>query len=72
MLWNQTIELDTNGEPVTNVITDAVITQYINEFVSNKSQIETLISSYNYNITIDINEMDLSGINSFFIYNFFY
>jgi hypothetical protein len=57
----KTIELDKNGDPVATVLTDTVISQYINEFVSNKSQIETLISN-NYNISIDVNENSILSL----------
>jgi hypothetical protein len=60
MLWNQTVELNSTGDPVSNELNYETISKYINEFVSDKSQLESIISD-NYKITINLNEMDLTG-----------
>ena len=69
MTWNQTVELDSNGDPKTTVITDTDVEGYITSFVSQKSSLESLIDS-SYEITIDLSEMNLEGM--FIIYKSYF
>jgi hypothetical protein len=68
MVWNQTVELDENGDPKTSFVTATEVEAYVTTFVSQKSSLESLIDS-SYEMTIDLAEMNLESM--FIIYKFF-
>lgn len=61
MIFNQTVQLDSNGDPVSTIISDTQVKTYVSDFVSQKSSLESLIDA-NYQITVDLTEMSLEGI----------
>ena len=68
MVWNQTVELDENGDPKTSIVTGTEVEAYVTTFVSQKSSLESLIDS-SYEMTIDLTEMNSESM--YLIYNFF-
>ena len=65
MVFNQTVELDSNGDPLSSVISDTQVKTYVSEFVSQKSSLESLINS-SYQIIVDLSVMNLEGIRFYF------
>ena len=70
MIFNQTVDLDLNGDPVSTYISETQVKSYISDFVSDKSSLYSLIDN-NYEITVDVASMNLEGIKFFiFFLNF--
>ena len=70
MIFNQTVNLDSNGNPVSTPISDDHVISYVTEFVSNKSSFYNVIMDSNYQITIDLAVMELEGIYNYLRFNF--
>ena len=70
MIFNQTVDLDLKGDPVSTYISETHVKSYISDFVSDKSSLYSLIDN-NYEITVDVASMNLECIKFFiFFLNF--
>ena len=70
MIFNQTVNLDTNGDPVSTPISDDHVKSYITDFVSNKSSLYDLLTDSSYQINIDLDLMELEGKKIYFKHSF--
>jgi hypothetical protein len=60
MIWHLRV-LSPNGNPISSGISNDVIKGYVDQFVAYKSEVENLISNTNYAMTINSNQMILTG-----------
>jgi hypothetical protein len=58
---NQSVELDSNGNRLSSVVTSNEVKANLTSLVSQKSLFESLINS-SYEIAIDLKQIDLKGI----------